>query len=179
MLREFSRKLIQEGAKGFSDVDIRSLLNITSISAVERDDSRNYYKCNATLSINYPTDLPNKIATLFSDYELRSKLRDKLEERLGIVNGGGVFAQLNGIIIDGPHGVVPEIPDREELKDYSDTIHKNINSAFSDSLRVTVTYEITDKRDADENQITEFKWYINSRDPLDLNIAILSLHGIF
>ena len=179
VLREFARKLIEEGAKGFSDVDIKKFVSINSTTAVEGDDNRNYYKCKAVVSINYPADLPSRIATVLSDHELRSQLSEKLEERLGIVNGGGVFAQLNEIAAEGPYGKVPKIPEPAELNKYADTIHKNIHSVFTESLGVNVTYELTDKLDAEERQITEYRWYVNNRESLDLNIAILSLQGIF
>lgn len=174
----FSRKLIEEGAKGLGFDETVKILSISLIKPIERDDERSYYKCSAVVSINYQSDLPERIAAAFSNHDLRRRLSERLEWRLGVVNGGGVFAQLNTLVSDGPHGSIPAVPEDDEIVKYAEIIQKNVADIFSGEIAVPIIYELADQRDADGNKVSEHRWYIKNREHLDLNVALLNMQSV-
>ena len=178
VLTAFSKKVVEEGARGFAGVEVGKALSISSITALEKNESTGEYKCRANIAINYPPELADRIAASFSDEENRENLREKLETRLGIVNGAGVFNQLNALVSDGPHGFVPSIISKEDTSKYNDVILKNTRAIFGELLVVPVGYEITPKRDADGKLAHEIKFYVHKRDALDANVVILNLQGL-
>lgn len=177
VLTGFSKKLVEEGTKGFANPDIYKMLSTAKTATISKDAQAGYHKCNMVISVRYPADLSGKIGTAFSSESGRTDLQAKLETKLGLVNGPGVFNQINASISDGPYGVVPTFPSEDDFAKYSDTIKKNIDAIFGEQLLVDITYEVTPLKDPNGKSFNEVKWYVNKRDALDLNVAMLNLLG--
>ena len=178
LIQEFARKLEDEGAKGFSSAALAEAVSLKDIVPVERDTKSGYYRCTATVLVNYPPELAGRIAGALSDDAERRALRTKLEDRYGIVHGSGVFNQLHAAIADGSFGFVPAVPEPGTIGKYREAILKNTEALFPDRVRVPIGYELRPARDADGKAGRELKWRINARDGLDLNVVLLSLRGI-
>lgn len=171
-----AKKFLEDGLKGYSEQEIQRLLSVVDIKAVEQNGS--YYKCKAGMSVTFPADLGAKIGEAFSTLENRDTLRDKLEIKFGLVNGPGMFNQINDAISDGPYGVVPQIPTAQQLKAVEETVKKNAQVIAGAENKVSFTYEIKPEKLADGKEATSVAAYVNDLDVFDLDIVLLSLSGV-
>lgn len=171
-----AKKFLEDGLKGFSESDVQKLLTVTDIKPVEHNGT--YYKCKAGMTVAFPTDLGVKVGQAFSTVEGRSSLRDKLELKFGLVNGPGMYNQINDAISDGPYGVVPQVPTPEQLKAVEDTVKKNAQAITGAENKVLFTYEIKPEKLADGKEATSVVAYVNDLEAFDLDIVLLSLGGV-
>lgn len=175
-LQILAKKFLEDGLKGFSEAEIQKLLSINDVKTVEQNGS--YYKCKANFTVAFPSDLGGKIGNAFSTIEARNSLQDKLEIKFGLVNGPGMYNQINAAITDGPYGVVPQIPTAEQLKVVEDTVKKNAQVIAGADNKVSFTYEITPEKLADGKEASAIKAYVNDLEAFDLDVVLLSLGGV-
>ena len=175
-LQILSKKFLEDGLKGYSQADVQKLLSVVDVKSVEQNGS--YYKCKASLTVTFPADLGAKIGQAFSTLDGRNALRDKLELKFGLVNGPGMYNQINDAISDGPYGVVPQIPTPEQLKAVEDTVKKNAQVIAGNENKVSFTYEIKPEKLADGKEASSVAAYVNDLESFDLDIVLLSLGGI-
>lgn len=175
-LQILSKKFLEDGLKGYSQADVQKLLSVVDVKSVEQNGS--YYKCKASLTVSFPADLGAKIGQAFSTLDGRNALRDKLELKFGLVNGPGMYNQINDAITDGPYGVVPQIPTAEQLKAVEDTVKKNAQVIAGAENKVSFTYEIKPEKLADGKEASSVAAYVNDLESFDLDIVLLSLGGV-
>lgn len=171
-----AKKFLEDGLKGYSQSDVQKLLTVVDVKDVEKNGS--YHKCRASLTVSFPADLGTKIGQAFTTLEGRSGLRDKLELKFGLVNGPGMYNQINDAISDGPYGVVPQIPTAEQLKLVEDTVKKNAQVIAGTENKVSFTYEIKPEKLADGKEASSVAAYVNDLESFDLDIVLLSLGGV-
>lgn len=175
-LQILSKKFLEDGLKGYSQADVQKLLSVVDVKSVEQNGS--YYKCKASLTVAFPADLGAKIGQAFSTIEGRNALRDKLELKFGLVNGPGMYNQINDALSDGPYGVVPQIPTPEQLKAVEDTVKKNAQVIAGAENKVSFTYEIKPEKLSDGKEASAVSAYVNDLESFDLDIVLLSLGGV-
>ena len=175
-LQIIAKKFLEDGLKGYSSAEIKQLLSITDIKAKEKIDS--YYKCKASLTVAFSPDLGEKIATAYSSIQARAALKDRLEKKLGLLEGPPVFNKINESIANGPYGVVPLYPIAKDLDDLSDTIKKNSDILVNEDNRIAFTYEIKPENLADGCESTSVTTYVDDFETFDLDHALLSLNGV-
>lgn len=175
-LQILSKKFLEDGLKGYSQADVQKLLSVVDVKSVEQNGS--YYKCKASLTVAFPADLGAKIGQAFSTIEGRNALRDKLELKFGLVNGPGMYNQINDALSDGPYGVVPQIPTQEQLKAVEDTVKKNAQVIAGAENKVSFTYEIKPEKLSDGKEASSVSAYVNDLESFDLDIVLLSLGGV-
>lgn len=175
-LQILSKKFLEDGLKGYSQADVQKLLSVVDVKSVEQNGS--YYKCKASLTVAFPADLGAKIGQAFSTIEGRNALRDKLELKFGLVNGPGMYNQINDALSDGPYGVVPQIPTPEQLKAVEDTVKKNAQVIAGSENKVSFTYEIKPEKLSDGKEASSVAAYVNDLESFDLDIVLLSLGGV-
>lgn len=171
-----SKKFLEDGLKGYSQADVQKLLSVVDVKSIEQNGS--YYKCKASLTVTFPADLGAKIGQVFSTLDGRNALRDKLELKFGLVNGPGMYNQINDAISDGPYGVVPQIPTSDDLRAVEDTVRKNAQVIAGAENKVSFTYEIKPEKLADGKEASSVTAYVNDLESFDLDIVLLSLGGV-
>lgn len=171
-----AKKFLEDGLKGFSETEVQKLLSVIDVKTVEQNG--NYYKCKASFTVAFPSDLGVKIGDAFVTIGARNSLQEKLEIKFGLVNGPGMYNQINAAITDGPYGVVPQIPTAEQLKVVEDTVKKNAQAIAGADNKVSFTYEITPEKLADGKEASAIKAYVNDLEAFDLDVVLLSLGGV-
>lgn len=178
VLAEFAAKLKDEGAKGFSAATMKDIVTLKDIAQVSKDPKGPDVKCTAKIAVKYPDDLADKFANLFSSEKALNDFRDLLEEKYGVVNGGGFYTQLMDAISDGPFGVVPSIPDSNNFPKYKVVIKKNLETVIAEQLDIAISYELKlDTNTGLDNSQPFVKWQINKRDALDVNTSLISVNS--
>lgn len=178
LLIEFSEKLKEEGAKGYSAATIKDIVMLKGIVQVSKDDKGPDVKCNAQITVKYPADLADKFANIFSSEKSVNEFRDLLEEKYGVVNGGGFYTQLMDAIADGPFGVVPSIPDPSSFGKYKVVIKKNLETVIAEQLDIAISYELKLDMNTGLDSTHPFvKWQINKRNALDINTSLISINS--
>ena len=171
-----AKKFLEDGLKGYSVQDVEKLLTVVEVKPVEQNGS--YYKCKASITVAFPADLGAKIGHVFSTLDGREALRDRLELKFGLVNGPGMYNQINDAISDGPYGVVPQIPTAQQLKAVEETVKKNAQVIAGAENKVSFTYEIKPEKLADGKETPSVAAYVNDLEVFDLDMALLSLGGV-
>lgn len=171
-----AKKFLEDGLKGYSQADVQKLISVVDIKDAEKNGS--YHKCKASLTVAFPADLGTKIGEAFATLDGRSTLRDKLELKFGLVNGPGMYNQINDAISDGPYGVVPQIPTAEQLKAVAETVKKNAQVIAGSENKVSFTYEIKSEKLVDGKEANSVAAYVNDLELFDLDIVLLSLGSV-
>jgi hypothetical protein len=180
VLVEFAAKLKEEGAKGFSAATMKDIVTLKDIVQVSKDPKGPEVKCTAKISVKYPEDLAEKFANLFANEKTLNDFRDSLEEKYGVVNGGGFYTQLMDAIADGPFGVVPSIPESNNFPKYKVIIKKNLETVIAEQLDIAISYELKLDTNTGLDSAHPFvKWQINKRDALDINTSLISINSAF
>jgi uncharacterized protein YaaR (DUF327 family) len=180
VLVEFAAKLKEEGAKGFSAATMKDIVTLKDIVQVSKDAKGPDVKCTAKISVKYPDDLADKFANLFASEKSVNDFRDLLEEKYGVVNGGGFYTQLMDAIADGPFGVVPSIPDTNNFAKYKVVIKKNLETVIAEQLDIAISYELKLDTNTGLDSAHPFvKWQINKREALDINTSLISINSAF
>lgn len=178
VLAEFSAKLKEEGAKGYSAAMMKDIITLKDTAQVAKDDKGPGMKCNAKISVKYPADMAEKFANVFASEKSLDAFRDQLEEKYGVVNGGGFYTQLMEAISDGPFGVVPSIPDPSNFAKYKVVIQKNLETLIAEQLDIAISYELkVDTNTGLDSDHPFVKWQINKRDALDINTSLISINS--
>lgn len=178
VIAEFSTKLKEEGAKGYSAAMMKDIITLKDIAQVSKDSKSPELKCNAKISVKYPDDMAQKFANVFSSEKSLNSFRDLLEEKYGVVNGGGFYTQLMDAIADGPFGVVPSIPDADNFGKYKVVIQKNLETLIAEQLDIAISYELKLDTNTGLDAAHPFvKWQINKRDALDINTSLISINS--
>lgn len=178
VLAEFATKLKEEGAKGYSAAMMKDIITLKDTTQISKDAKGPDVKCNAKISVKYPVDMAEKFANVFASEKSLNEFRDLLEEKYGVVNGGGFYTQLMDAIADGPFGVVPSIPDSNHFAKYKVVIQKNLDTLISEQLDIAISYELKLDTATGLDPTHPFvKWQINKRDALDVNTSLISINS--
>lgn len=177
VLIAFSQKLIDYGIRDFTYIDINKALSIEKISIIQDSTSSEHVECRALISINYPESLHVDISNTVTDIERNEELRERLVEKLGVINGSGIYKHLIELLSNGPYGYINPKLDNKVFEKNADVISKNTKSLFLDRLAVPITYKVGIKKVA-ENRITNFYTFeVLNETPFNANVVILSLYG--
>lgn len=178
LLADLATKLKEEGAKGHTSASMKELLSIKDVTPLEKTPKTGYSKCAAKIALTYPQGLSENIARAFSSEKSHEAFKDALEDRYGIVNGAGLYAQLMDAVADGPFGAVPVTPDPATVSKYQKTIQKNLDALMAEQLDIATSYELTTGTDPNGKPTQKLKWQINKRDALDINVVLMSISSL-
>jgi hypothetical protein len=157
---------------------MKDIVTLKDIVQVSKDAKGPDVKCTAKISVKYPDDLAEKFANLFASEKSLNDFRDLLEEKYGVVNGGGFYSQLMEAIADGPFGVVPSIPDTNSFAKYKVVIKKNLETVIAEQLDIAISYELKLDTNTGLDSAHPFvKWQINKREALDINTSLISINS--
>ena len=163
---------------GISATNIDSLITISDIQVIKKDEKLDKYSCQANFAITKPAGLGDKIYKIATENEKGlESFMDIFTKKYGDIQGGTLYGSLNGMIMGGLNamgGVISSDNEAENSKQLKSKL-KELLTEVTAATPIPVSYEIFSVEN--NGKLTpSLTWTSSENDQFIMNVVLFKIN---